>query len=386
MVMKKGSFSAMKSTNIKLILNNLHRCGSASRVQLAADTGLTAATVTNLTAELIKSGIIVETVHGESTGGRKPVMLKFNSNNYCISSVYISPKQIEFAIVDFEGNITYHNCSHLTSDMSADDAIEVIAQQYAKCSAASSQKIIAMGIALHGTVDYDSGSWVVAPNLNWRNIPVCDILGSRLNIPVFADNDVKLMAKGEMWYGDARDASDFAFMYVSDGIGGAICLGGSLYRGANNSSGEVGHCTVDINGELCSCGNRGCLQTKANKSAMIKYAKSVQLDVCHCEQIVQLALGGDKKAQDVMANEATYLSTGVTMLVNMYNPGLVIINSDIKAFDKAIMHQITYNSENFASSNCQIKYSTLGDAAVIKGACAMVLKEIFENPSVFFEK
>lgn len=385
-MMKKGSFSAMKSTNIKLILNTLHKCGSASRVQLAADTGLTAATVTNLTAELIKSGIIIETAYGESTGGRKPVMLKFNSKNYCISSAYISPNQIEFAIEDLDGNITYYNCFPITSDMDAYNAIDIIVKEYAKCSSASSKKIIAMGVALHGTVDHHTGSWTVAPNLNWHNIPVCDILGSKLNIHIFADNDVKLMAKGEMWYGAAKDVSDFAFMYVGDGIGGAVCIGGSVYRGASNASGEVGHCSVDINGEMCSCGNRGCLQTKANKGAMIKNARNMQLDVSCCEQIVQLALNGDKKAKDVISNEAMYLSLGVTMLINMYNPGIVIINSDIKDFDKVIISQITYNSENFKSANCQIKYSTLGDNAVIKGACAMVLKEIFDNPSEYFEK
>ena len=271
-VINKGSFSNMKSTNVKLILNKIHQYRSISRAQIAEETGLTAATVTNLTAELIKSGIIIESVQGSSTGGRRPVMLEFNSAQYAICCAYISSKTLEFGVTDFDGNILYHNASGINKKMSSDDIVDIIYTEYNKSIKKLGKKIISMGIGLHGTVDYAKGNWVFAPNLEWRNIPICKILSSKLEIPVFADNDVKLMAKGEMWYGVARNVSDFALIYVGEGVGGAAIINGELYRGVSNASGEIGHCTVDINGDECSCGNRGCLQTKTNKNAMLKYA------------------------------------------------------------------------------------------------------------------
>ena len=376
----------MKSTNINLILNKIHEHGSISRARIAEETGLTAATVTNLTAELIKSGIIVESVQGTSTGGRRPVMLKFNNSQYAIFSVYISSRTLEVGVADFDGQILYYECTDINKQMSFESICDIIEKQYNKCSLKLNKKIISMGVGLHGTVDYSGGNWVFAPNLEWQDIPICSILSTKLGIPVFADNDVKLMAKGEMWYGKAKSISDFAFMYVGEGVGGAAIINRELYRGVSNAGGEVGHCTVDINGNMCSCGNRGCLQTKTNKSAMLEYAKELGIDVSTCDEIVQKAISGDKKCNKILDNEALYLSVGVNTLINVYNPKSVVINSDIKDFDKVILPRLRHLCKigNRFGNECDIEYCTHSEMSVIKGAAAMAVKEIFANPTNYF--
>ena len=267
MINNIGSFSVMKSTNTRLILKKIHQHGSVSRVQIAKETGLTAATVTNLTAELISLGIVVEAETGASSGGRKPIMLKLNSADYGICCVYISPDYIELAITDFGANSLYYNCVSASSRSDPQETVKVIVDEYAKAISVTDRKVVAMGVGLHGIVDNVEGVSVFAPNLEWRNVPIAAMLRNYIDVPVFVDNDVKLMANGEMWYGVAKGVSDFVYLYVGDGIGGAIVINGKVYRGIDNGSGEIGHCTVDAGGEICSCGNRGCLQTKASKRA-----------------------------------------------------------------------------------------------------------------------
>lgn len=383
----------MKSTNMRLILRKIHQHGSVSRVQIAKETGLTAATVTNLTAELIALGIVVEAETGASSGGRKPIMLKLNSADYGICCVYISPDYVELAITDFGANSLYYNSVPVSSRSEPEETVSVITAEYAKAISSTKHKVVAMGVGLHGIVDNSRGVSVFAPNLEWRNIPIADMLREHIDVPVFADNDVKLMAKGEMWYGAARGVSDFVYLYVGDGIGGAIVINSKVYRGSDNGSGEIGHCTVDAGGEMCSCGNRGCLQTKASKRAMMSAVRKLSGDsiwgdsIGDCDSLAEACNNGNPLATAVMDEEARYLAIGVSTLVNLFNPGLVVIDSDISGFEGAVMDRLRNEMSDrrmkFFDNMCDIRYSLLGDAAVIKGATAMVLNHIFEAPETY---
>ncbi|MBQ7900659.1 MAG: ROK family transcriptional regulator [Clostridia bacterium] len=385
----------MKSTNTQLILNKIHQHGSVSRVQIAKETGLTAATVTNLTGELISCGIIVEAEAGASSGGRKPIMLKFNSQEYAVCSVYISPDYVEFAVTDFDANPIYYNSVPVAAQADPRAAVEIIADEFDKSASRIDHTVVAMGVGLHGIVDHDSGVSIFAPNLEWTNVPIVQMLEERVHVPVFADNDVKLMAKGEMWYGAARNVSDFVYLYVGDGIGGAIAINGRLYRGSGNGSGEIGHCTVDDMGEICSCGNRGCLQTKASKRAMMSAVRKLSGDslwssrIADCDSLAAACLEGNPAAVAVMNDEAKYLAIGVTTLINLFNPKLVVVDSDIRDFDKAVMDnlkkEVAARKMKFFDNICDIEYSHLTESAVIKGATAMVLNHVFEQPAKYIK-
>ena len=383
----------MKSTNMRLILRKIHQHGSVSRVQIAKETGLTAATVTNLTAELIALGIVIEAETGASSGGRKPIMLKLNSTDYGICCVYISPDYVELAITDFGACKLYYNSIHVGSRRGPEDIVKVIAHEYRKAISSTDRKVVAMGVGLHGIVDNSDGVSVFAPNLEWRNVPIAGMLSEYIDVPVFVDNDVKLMAKGEMWYGVALGVSDFVYLYVGDGIGGAIVINGKVYRGIDNGSGEIGHCTVDAGGEMCSCGNRGCLQTKASKRAMMSAVRKLSGDsiwgdsISDCNSLALACNSGNPLATAVMDDEARFLAIGVSTLINLFNPGLVVIDSDISGFDEAVMdrlrREISDRRMKFFDNICDIRYSHLGDAAVIKGATAMVLNHIFQAPETY---
>lgn len=384
----------MKSTNMTLVLNKIRENKAISRIQIAKETGLTAATVTNLTSELLLRGIIVEADTGSSTGGRKPIMLKLNTADFAICSAYISPNHIEFAVSDFEAEIIYYKSIPLPEEDVARGCVEFIANQYKYYFEHSHLTPVGIGLGLHGIVDSKNGVSVFAPNMNWSNIPIGDMLREKIDIPVFADNDVRLMTMGEMWYGIAKNVTDLVFVYISSGIGGAIVINGNLYNGFKNGSGEIGHCTIDTDGQLCTCGNRGCVQTKANRSAMLDAVKknvdnlpTILTPSCDCDDIVSACLKhSDPLGSKIMQDEARYLGITVNNLINMFNPKMVVVNSDIKDFDKAVMEGLVKEAGNrkmkFFESDSEIKYSALKEMAVLKGGIAMVLKNICENPAV----
>lgn len=396
MINSKGSFSAMKSMNTALVLNKIREHGSVSRATVAKETGLTAATVTNITAALIKCGIVIEADTGLSTGGRKPILLSLNTEKYRICSAYISPNTVEFVVANFNADILSYSRMELVGGERMSACADYIEKKFKVYFDGSDEVPVGIGVALHGIVDSDGGRLVFAPNLDWNNVEVRAMLEKRLGIPVFIDNDVRMMTIGEMWYGVAKNIPDFVYVYVGDGIGGAIVINGELYRGFESGAGEIGHCTVEPDGELCSCGNRGCVQTLAGDGAMIRHMKtllgtesSVLNKNSDCGAIADAYIEhGDPIAAKVLKTEAKYLGIAVANVINMFNPMMVVVDSDTKNFGRAIMPLLMREAEGrkmkHIESKCKVRYSYLGGKAVIKGGVAMVLKNMFDNPSAYF--
>jgi len=380
-----GSFSLMKRMNTALILKTIRDAGEISRAQVAKETGLTPATVTNLTAELMKSKLITESKRGSSTGGRKPVLLTINNTHHYLASVYIGSKTVEVMISNFNADVLHCAASPITN--SFDGAVEFIKKQVE--SFPGHEKIMGVGVGLHGLVDSKTGEWIFAPNLGLEHIDVRERLEEALGVPVYAENDVRLMTLGEMWFGTAQNVQDFVMMYVGYGIGAAMVTGGSLYRGVTDGGGEIGHTVIDMDGPECSCGNHGCLQALAGEQALLermkKYLpseKSVLSGGSSAKDIVNAAIAGDNLAKKLMAEQAKYLGCGIANLTNLFNPKLVVINSNIPQLEKAIFSSLCEEAKKRTMKYlaAPIRFSELGDTAVLKGGIALVLDHIYDDP------
>ena len=387
----KGSFSLMKQMNTMLILNLIRQTGEISRIDIAKSTGLTAATVTNLTAELLEKRIIKEHSVGESTGGRKPVLLKINPNRFMIACAYISPDSVEFSVCDSNAvpvfnkvylsdgkGLTPHNCAEFICTAIHDY------ENLFEC------EISGLGLGIHGIVDSQSGIIVNSPNLGWKNVEIKKFFEEKTGLNVFIDNDVRLMAKAEMWFGKKHPGDDFAFLYVGRGVGGAVVSGGRIDSGKRNCAGEIGHTVIDINGPVCECGKRGCLQAHVSEMAMLSKLKSYELEdsvltlESTCDDIVDAYLtSGDLQAKKIIDEEMKYLAIGVSNMINTFDPGEVIIGSSIKDFDKIFEKKFHTDVDEmdigYLMGKCNINFSTVGKSAVLKGSAVSVLTKIYEN-------
>lgn len=395
--MKKniGSFSLMKNMNMSLILSKIQEHTLISRAQIAKETGLTAATVTNLTSELIGDGVVIECDTGNSTGGRKPIMLKMDTEKFGVCAAYISPDKVEFVAANLISDIIYYSSIPFDRKNKVSDCIDFISDEYLKIVADGKRKILGLTVGLHGLVNSSDGVSVFAPNLEWENVDIAKILKPKVNVPIFTDNDVRLMTLGEMWFGNAKNVKDMFYMYIGKGIGGTLVINGELYRGFGSGAGEIGHCIVKKDGPVCFCGNNGCLQTAANTDAMknsineILKSNKYKTALTHRSTLANLIHYhniGDSGAKAVIDNISHYLAMSMGTVVNLINPQTIILDSSVKGFSEAaipyIYKYLPKHCMKYQRSECKIIPSKLEEMAVLKGGAALAIKNMYENPDI----
>ena len=390
-----GSFSLMKNMNMAIVLEKIQQTNGISRAQIAKDTGLTPATVTNLVSELLKDGVIKEFKTGVSNGGRRPIILKMNPGKYAIASVYISPDKIEFMLSNLLAEEIYYSYIDYGKANDINECIDFIVSHYISAKNSFKRKIIGVSIGMHGIVDTNSGVSVFAPNLGWHNIELKKILKQRIDAPVFIDNDVRLMTLAEVWFGKAKNVSDMVYLYIGKGIGSTIIAGKEVYSGSSSAAGEIGHFSIDANGPLCSCGNRGCLQSFANITAIEQYINdaisNTNITTCLTEnstldELISAHKSGDEASRLVFEKEASYLAIAIGNIINMINPEMIVIDSAVNDLSEIIIpyieKQLPNRSMKYQRDACSIKYSALGKKAVLKGGAALVLKQVYRQPDI----
>ena len=194
----------------------------------------------------------------------------------------------------------------------------------------------AVGFGIPSLVDHVSGASVSSVHLPLDGVPFRDLMRERIGLPVYVDNDVNLAALAELHVGAARGARFAVMLTLGTGIGGAIVTDGRLYRGADGAAGELGHVTVDLDGPLCACGNRGCLEAVVSGPAIGRggaalaaanphSALAAQTGPLTGELVTDLALAGDGDARAVIASVGELLGVGLVGIVNALNPEVVVI-------------------------------------------------------------
>lgn len=403
---KAGKSSIVKKINTKNVLDIIRKHGPISRTEIAEITDLTPATITNITSELIDNKLIVEGESGDSSGGRRPIMLKMRSDYYRVIGIYIGSRKLSIITSDLLANIKhkreikYKKEENTVEDIKKilDEEIISIIEKYK----AKNKKIVSIGVGIHGIVDSEKGISIIAPNLGWKNVNIAQMLYDSYGIPVFIDNNTRTMALGENWFGSGKNASSFFCLNIEYGVGGSFFINDKPVNGISFGAGEIGHTTVDINGEMCSCGNRGCLETVASVKALIKQAyekypsnknskiyvgkeiKSIK-DISP-EDLYEAAKQGDELAVSLIRKMGENIGIGIANIINILNPELIIINGEIISTGEILLTPIieTVRKRGFSTSvnSTGIVLSKLGGVAYLKGAVVLATQHIFDNPEL----
>lgn len=205
---------------------------------------------------------------------------------------------------------------------------------------------VGVGVGVAGQVDKESGRVRFAPNLEWRDVPLQEELQKSIGLPVIVTNDVRAATWGEWLYGAGRGCDDILCMFVGTGIGGGVVSGGHMLAGCNNTAGEIGHITVDLNGPPCSCGNRGCLEALAGGWAISRIAREMieadseegrlmlemaggRLEEINVQTVARAVRGGDPLARQLMDGVVEALVAGASTLVNAFNPCRLILGGGV---------------------------------------------------------
>ncbi|MCF3942882.1 ROK family transcriptional regulator [Oceanobacillus alkalisoli] len=385
--MERGSFQLMKSVNKSLVLNKIRTSEPISRAQIAKDTKLTPPTVSSIVKELLKDGVVRESELGESSGGRKPKMLHINSKAFYVIGMDAGPETVDCALTDLTGKILQRTPSEdLTKTLTNEKFLAILTEKIETIIASTDidhEKIIGIGIAMHGVVDVESGTSLIAPNLNLTDIPIKATLEEAFDLTVRVENDARAMALGESWFGGNSDAGSMVAVNFGSGVGAGIVINGELYHGAQDIAGEFGHMTIDLHGEICECGNPGCLQTFASGEALAeRYKRQVSSEKdLNGEEIYELAKNGEKQAIQFLQETGEIIGIGLTNLIHLVNPSRIVLGGGVMKSQEFIFPEIDKMIEQRAltkeAKKTEVSVSRLGDDATLLGAVSLLLVELF---------
>ncbi len=400
-----SSGSTIKAHNLSAILRMLLRHGHISRVRLARLTGLSATTITNLVADLLAQGVVVEDEEGwpdekQRRGvGRPQVALRLVPEARYAVGVHIGVGSVRVAVTDLLGRpwpvlSLDHPLEHSPEEVltaTARMVREALAQGGVEPS-----RVLGIGIGASGLVDPATGVNVVAPNLGWREVPIRDWFASQLGLPVRVDNNVRAMALGEALFGLGQDVYSLAFVYARVGVGAGIVVDGQLYHGGGAGAGEIGHMTIlPDGGDVCRCGNRGCLETLVSEPVITRLAEQIArqetqglLAACLreaegpiLERILAAARAGDAATRAMLEARARYMGIALANLIDILNPELIVLGGIFSQGEDLLLPPLiaTIRQRAFANLGDKVRLQTSGfgqDAGVI-GAAALALQAFF---------
>ena len=395
----RGSFELMKQLNVSAVLKVIRDNGSLSRADVAKITGLTPASVTNITKMLIEDEYLVECKVGQSSGGRPPIMLELNPNARYVIGISIGVGMIDVVITNLSAEIILINEERYDYDFVFKELVKLI-NEVIECSKIEKEKILGAGVALHGIVNARTGMSIYSPYYGWKEINIKEALENELNLGVYVDNDVRAMALGESWFGITKDISNFVTLNISNGIGAGIIINNKPYYGVDFSAGEIGHIVVEGDGDKCNCGNYGCLETVASNNNITKKAiklikqgtnsvlKELKADINQLtiEDISEAAKLEDELAISIIKEAARYIGIAITNLINILNPTSIVVVGEI--FENTFyaietLNEIVKNrGMKLSSENVRIIKSMLGRDAAVVGATTLVIQEIFNGMSI----
>jgi glucokinase-like ROK family protein len=402
-----SSSSTIKTHNLRAVLLTLLRHPQVSRVRIADLTGLSTTTVTNLITELLEQGIVVEDgmeQPNEPRGvGRPRTALRLVPEARHAVGIHIGVGSVYVAVTDLCARPLHTPLSlDHPVDRSADDVLSeaaALVEQAITQSGVNPKDIVGVGIGASGLVDSQTGVNVLAPNLGWRDVPIQAWVESRLDLPVFVDNNVRAMALAEALFGAGQDVHVLAFVYARIGVGAGFVIGGELYRG-RAGAGEIGHMLIEPDsGEACRCGNVGCLETLVSEPAVIRQAQQIaaqqpdgllaeylqQTDRPMIERIFAAARAGDETTRAMLDARARYMGIGLANLVNTLSPELIILGG-IFAQGEDVLLPVTQETMRrcaFANLGADVRLQTptFGQETGVIGAAALALDAFFYEQS-----
>ncbi|QFG01164.1 ROK family protein [Psychrobacillus glaciei] len=318
-------------------------------------------------------------------------MLLINNQGFFIIGIDAGLEMIESVLTDLSGNIMQRNSSMLTILSTNDqflDTLKACIRNVLEITSSDSKDVIGIGVAMHGVVDVETGTSLFAPILGLTNIPIKAELEKEFDLTVKVEDDARAMALGEFWFGDHAVLDSMLAVNIGHGVGAGLVVNGKLYHGAHDIAGEVGHITIDLHGEICECGNSGCLQTFITGPAIArKVTKRTsqnhdEFPYLSAEKIYEFAERGNEKFSAILKETGRIIGIGLTNLIHIINPQRIVLGGGVTKSEKFILPEILKTIDMCTltpkAKQTEIRITKLGDDATLIGAVSLLLVDLFD--------
>ncbi len=391
--------SGIKQHNISAILQHLLRGENLSRVSLANRIGVSTATISNLVGELVAQGLIVEEGfvrhNGQASVGRPQKALRLAPASRYVIGIHIDVGRMVIALCDIRGAVvdkaSFEHQLRAPWQAVMDQTVALV-EALIERQGLDARRILGAGVAASGLIDSETGVNIIAPNLNWHNVPIGQYLEERLKLPVRVENNVRAMALGESLLGAAAEAKVMAFIYARIGVGAGFIVDGEIYRGGAAGAGEIGHTVISLErtgrartqtleslfSEPALIAGATELMARAPEGILARVSKPGGLTL---EAIYRAALTGDEPSQLLLAERALHFGIALANLVNIFNPELIVLGGIFTREHNLILPTVleTLKTHAFAKMGEQIRVcvTEFGQEAGMIGAAALALDRFF---------
>ena len=377
--------NTIRDINRQIVLNYVREREPISRAEIARETDLQRSTISTIVEALTAEGLVEEIGEGESTGGRRPTLLRLRTKEAIAIGVAITPTCTTVATSDLAGRIVQQK--EFLTDPDPEKTLRDVITLVREFSVGNKGSIEAVGVSLPGLVDPSTGNAVYVPYFQWRDIPVSKTISAAVGLPVIIDNDANAVALAELWFGrpEVSDARDFILVLVAEGVGTGIIFDGQVYRGQRGAAGEFGHMVIGTHAPVpCSCGNLDCWEAfSSERAALARYLQMSGAEPAApfgFRELVDRALRGEANARGALIETAHYLGVGISNLVVGFSPEAVVVGGEIVRAWPLVESALTETIEHSVRrglASATILPSTLGDKPALRGALSLVLASKF---------
>ncbi|MDE0545848.1 ROK family transcriptional regulator [Microbacterium sp. C7(2022)] len=376
-----GSQTSLREANRARLLDSLKRHGRLTQVELAGSTGLSPATVSNIVKELTASGILHTSFTSRS--GRRATLVSLARQVGLVAGVHFSSRQLRIAIADATRTVVSQTSLPLALDHRHDaelDRLSMLLSDMMETLGGTVADLLAVGIALPAPIDIHTGM-VSTPGLlrGWEGVDIATAMSARIGRPVYVDSEANLGGLAEAREGEGREAAASVFIRIGHTISAGLIVGGDLFRGVNGKSGQIGHVTIDENGPICRCSNRGCLETYAGGPALLSLFPAGE-GMQRLSDLLQAAEDGDGSARRVIADAGRHIGIATASLCNLFDPELIIVGGELSAAGEILMAPMRHSLERTALGSAnglpEIVGASFGEWAETRGAIAIALDHV----------
>jgi len=394
---------ALRISNQLSIMRALWEEGPISRNLLQKKTRLSWGSISALVGELVQCGIVREAGSIRTGVGRRPVELDLNTGSNYALGLLLSGDRVDAVVLDVKGVQVQEFSVPLDTRNPSEEIVDALfdAVEGILRGASIPKKLIAgIGVAVPGVYNPSTGVCVYAPNHpRWVDVPLRARFKERYRIPVFIDHDLNCCVLGEHWFGAGRGLHSFLCVSMDGGIGAGIMIDGRIYRGIDNTAGELGHIQLDAGGPKCSCGRFGCLEAYASGRMLLNWLREHPISpelkpfgaggegdelMRGLRVILSAAESGNREVMDLLDSMGKRLGAGIATLITLFNPEAVILGGAVcraKEFFLPGMNRVLAETV-WPYSRVDIRFSIL-ERSMTVGAAGMVLNEVFNNALLF---
>lgn len=379
------------------VFEHVRATGRAARTDVTRALDISAGSATTLTADLITAGLLreVEGLPRETGRGRPPVALEVVPEARYVIGIKLSDETHSAVLSDFAGRpVAEATLASSPGRKSRDmvlEEVDVLIDRVLKVAGKALPDISAVGMGMPGIVDHGTGTVTWSPFLTDTDVDLRSDFVARFGVPVYLDNDTNVLSLAELWFGAGRSIADFAVVTIENGVGMGLVLDNRLFRGARGMGLELGHTKVQLDGALCRCGQRGCLEAYLADYALAREAataldrnpRTAQSPYVMLDALFAQAKAGNEAARTIFRRAGRYLSLGLSNVIQLFDPGLIILSGERMQYDFLYSKEVLLEMQKLTLSDgrtpCKVEVHAWGGMIWARGATALALEAVTDS-------